>query len=65
MKSAQTELSGLVNGGKAVAPASWSAAALCRFPSAAKKAPEGWRSPKPRGVADAGMNFRIVGAAEF
>ena len=48
-----------------VAPASWSAAVLCRFPSAAKKAPEGWRSPKPRGVVDAGMNFPIAGSSRI
>src|SRR2546425_12677556 len=36
------------------APASWSAAVLCRFPtdlvSATSKAPEDWRSPRPGGI---------------
>jgi hypothetical protein len=42
----------LVNGGNAVAPASWSAPALRRFSRGGRKAAEGCRSPKPRGVSD-------------
>ena len=40
------------HGAQCVAPASWSAAVLCRFWSvrAIRKAPEDWRSPKPAGV---------------
>jgi hypothetical protein len=39
--------------GKAVAVASWTAAALCRFPNRSDrpKAAEGYRSPKPDGIS--------------
>jgi hypothetical protein len=37
----------------AVAPASWSAPVLWRFSRAGRKAAEGCRSPKPRGISGA------------
>jgi hypothetical protein len=49
----QTSLSGLANGGLAVAPASWSAPGLWRFSRAGRKAAAGGRTPKPRGISDA------------
>ena len=53
MKLAQTILSELANGGLTGAPAYWSAPVLWRFSRAGRKAAEGCRSPKPRGISSA------------
>jgi hypothetical protein len=67
MKLAQTILSELANGGLAVAPASWSAPVLWRFSRAGRKAAEGCRSPKPRGISGAasGSSLRDTNSGGF
>jgi len=45
------------SGSSAIAPASWNAPVLWRFSRAGRKAAEGCRTPKPRGISGAAFGF--------